>query len=338
MSTAQLSEMVETPLPTDGDFLYVDACLAPNPTAWHLTSQLAPGEALLQAGRLLASRTRRLVPFGRVPAYDKAIEAPADLLVFHHPIDLILQQLSALRQQFDLFYQPQLPPARWGNTLIGKNVYVAEGADVKACVLNTTEGPIIIERGALVMEGCLLRGPVYIGAHAVVKMGSHLYGGTSVGPRCTVGGELKNSVLMEGSNKAHHGYLGDSYIGTWCNLGAGTSNSNVKNNAGNVTLWQGGSDEGYAAGIKAGMIMGDFSRTAINTSLNTGTVVGICCSIHQHGLSAKYIPSFSWGPGHTYDAAKAVADAAAWKSLKNQQLSELEKQLILQVFHHTVAG
>jgi hypothetical protein len=86
------------------------------------------------------------------------------------------------------------------------------------------------------------------------------------------------------------------------------------------------------------MIMGDFSRTAINTSLNTGTVVGICCSIHQHGLSAKYIPSFSWGPGHTYDAAKAVADAAAWKSLKNQQLSELEKQLILQVFHHTVAG
>lgn len=337
LSTELLSEAGETPLPADAEVLCLDACLAPNPTAWQLASQLAPGEALLQAGRLLAVCTRQPAPFGQAPAYHTAIEAPADLPVFHHPIDLVLQQSLALRQQFDLFYQPQLPPAGWVNTLIGKNVYVAEGADVKACVLNTTDGPIIIETGALVMEGCLIRGPVYIGANAVVKMGSQLYGGTSVGPRCTVGGELKNSVLMEGSNKAHHGYLGDSYIGTWCNLGAGTSNSNVKNNARNVILWQQGSDQGYEAGIKAGTIMGDHSRTAINTSLNTGTVVGICCSIHQAGLSAKYIPSFSWGPGQTYDAGRAVADAATWKSLKNQQLSELEKQLILNAFNHNVA-
>ncbi len=337
VSAGLLNEAGTGPLADNDTYWCIDACLPPTPLAWQYIAQLVPGQALLQANRVLAVCTRQPIAYGHLPMYDSAVQASADLSVFHHPINLVQQQAQALRQQFDLFYQPQLPPAGWGNTLLGKNVYVGAGADVKACMLNTSEGPIVIEAGALVMEGCLIRGPVYIGANAVVKMGSQLYGGTSVGPRCTVGGEVKNSVLMEGSNKAHHGYLGDSYIGAWCNLGAGTSNSNVKNNAGNVTLWQGGSDEGYAAGIKAGTIMGDHSRTAINTSLNTGTVVGICCSIHQPGLSSKYVPSFSWGPGHTYDAAKAVADAAAWKLLKNQQLSDEEKQLILNAFNHNAA-
>ncbi|MCU0334142.1 MAG: sugar-1-phosphate guanyl transferase [Chitinophagaceae bacterium] len=337
LSTGLLSQVGEASMQEQSTGVCIDACLAPTTQAWQCVRQLAPGEALMQQGRVLAVGTVQPAPYGSLPAYHTAIEAPAGLVVFHHPIDLVMQQPLALRQQFDLFYQPQLPPTGWGNTLVGKNVYLGAGADVKACVLNTSEGPIVIEEGSLVMEGSLIRGPAFIGSKAVVKMGTQVYGGTSVGPRCTVGGELKNSILMEGSNKAHHGYLGDSYIGTWCNLGAGTSNSNVKNNAGSVTLWQGGTDHGYTAGIKAGTIMGDHSRTAINTSLNTGTVVGICCSIHQPGLSSKYIPSFAWGPGQTYHASKAVADAAAWKALKNEQLSEQEKQLILNAFNHNTA-
>lgn len=142
------------------------------------------------------------------------------------------------------------------------------------------------------MEGCLLRGPLAIGERTTVKMGTKIYGATTVGPKCTVGGEIKNSVFFGHSNKAHDGYLGDAVIGEWCNLGAGTSCSNVKNTASNVMVW---TPKGLMnAGKKCGVIMGDYSRTAINTSINTGTIIGVSSNVFGNGLTPKYIPSFSW--------------------------------------------
>jgi UDP-N-acetylglucosamine diphosphorylase / glucose-1-phosphate thymidylyltransferase / UDP-N-acetylgalactosamine diphosphorylase / glucosamine-1-phosphate N-acetyltransferase / galactosamine-1-phosphate N-acetyltransferase len=146
------------------------------------------------------------------------------------------------------------------------------------------------------MEGAMLRGPVSIGDRSIVKMGAAIYGATTIGPGCIVGGEIKNSIFFSYSNKAHDGYIGDAVIGSWCNLGAGTSCSNIRNTATPVKIWNIHQHCFMEAGLKCGLIMGDYSRCGINTSFNTGTVVGVCANIFQSGsLQPKYIPSFSWG-------------------------------------------
>lgn len=180
------------------------------------------------------------------------------------------------------------------------------------------------------MEGAVIRGPFALCEGAVVKMGARIYGATTIGPYSIVGGEIKNSVIQGYSNKAHDGYLGDSVIGEWCNLGAGTSNSNLKNNAGEVNVWHEQGQQFMNVGQKCGLLMGDYSRSAINTSFNTGTVTGICCNVFGNGLTPKYIPNFSWGVNDEpkYELEKAIVDIMNWKRLKNQQLgTEEEKQL-----------
>jgi UDP-N-acetylglucosamine diphosphorylase/glucosamine-1-phosphate N-acetyltransferase len=184
------------------------------------------------------------------------------------------------------------------------------------------------------MEGTLIRGPVAICNNAVIKMGTRLYGGTTIGPYCTAGGEIKNSVFFAYSNKAHDGYIGDSVIGEWCNLGAGTSNSNIKNTASPVVVYTPNGPK--TAGTKCGVIMGDYSRTAINTSINTGTVIGVCANVYGQGLTPKYIPSFSWGSEgvERYRLEKAFEDISNWKSFKGSELSESEKSFLQHIFAH----
>ncbi|HEY6954595.1 MAG TPA: putative sugar nucleotidyl transferase [Flavisolibacter sp.] len=214
------------------------------------------------------------------------------------------------------------------------DIFIEKGACVEHCFLNAEEGPIYIGRNALVMEGAMLRGPVAVCDKAVVKMGTRIYGATTIGPACTVGGEIKNSVFFANSNKAHDGYIGDSVIGEWCNMGAGTSNSNVKNNASNVMLWTPGGL--VSVGLKCGVIMGDYSRTAINTSINTGTVIGVSSNVISTGLTPKYIPSFSWGSEgvERYQFEKALIDIQNWKSLKQQSVSENEITILKHIFSH----
>ena len=163
-------------------------------------------------------------------------------------------------------------------------------------------------------------------------MGTKAYGGTSLGPYCVVAGEIKNSVLFGYSNKAHDGYLGDSVIGEWCNIGAGTTNSNLKNNAGIVKVWTPGGQ--LNAGNKCGVMMGDYSRTAINTAINTGTVIGVCCNVFGNGLTPKHIPNFSWGSDglKRYELEKALADIDSWKKLKRSSITESEKTILTYIF------
>jgi UDP-N-acetylglucosamine diphosphorylase/glucosamine-1-phosphate N-acetyltransferase len=198
-------------------------------------------------------------------------------------------------------------------------VYIEPGARLEHCILNTSEGPIWIGSDAVIMDGAMLRGPLAVCHHAVVKMGAAIYQGTTIGPYCTVGGEVKNSILMGWSNKAHEGYLGDAVIGYWCNLGAGTSASNVKNSGGPVMVHDEASGDRIAAGFKSGLIMGDFSRAAINTSFNTGTVVGICCSVHGHaGLTPTYIRNFTFG-NQRYQLEKLLEEIRNWMAFKGCQ-------------------
>lgn len=214
------------------------------------------------------------------------------------------------------------------------DIFIEKGAVVECCFLNAQNGPIYIGKGAQVMEGSMLRGPVAVCDGAVVKMGTRLYEGTTVGPKCTVGGEIKNSVLFSNSNKAHDGYMGDAVIGEWCNWGAGTSNSNIKNNASGVVVWT--PSGAVNVGLKCGVLMGDYSRTAINTSLNTGTVVGVCANVLGNGLSPKYIPSFSWGNDglQRYDLEKAYTDINNWKLLKGSAITSSEKAILKHIFDH----
>jgi UDP-N-acetylglucosamine diphosphorylase/glucosamine-1-phosphate N-acetyltransferase len=180
----------------------------------------------------------------------------------------------------------------------------------------------------------MIRGPFSLGENGCLKMGTKIYGATSIGPGSIAGGEIKNSVLFGYSNKAHDGYLGDSVIGEWCNLGAGTTNSNLKNNAGDVRIW---TQKGHlSAGKKCGVLMGDYSKTAINTSINTGTVIGACCNVFGSGLTPKYIPDFSWGSEGVkrYEFEKVIQDIDNWKKLKNSAITENEKSILKYIYQN----
>jgi UDP-N-acetylglucosamine diphosphorylase / glucose-1-phosphate thymidylyltransferase / UDP-N-acetylgalactosamine diphosphorylase / glucosamine-1-phosphate N-acetyltransferase / galactosamine-1-phosphate N-acetyltransferase len=196
------------------------------------------------------------------------------------------------------------------------NVWVEKDVQIDTTFLNTTYGPIYISKNATIQEGVCLRGPIYIGENTVIKMGATIYGTTFIGSNCIVGGEVKNSIIMDNSNKAHFGYLGDSIIGEWCNLGAGTSNSNIKNNASTVTITL--PTHKINAGNKMGCIMGNYSKTAIHTAINTGSVIGINCNVFCTGLTPKNIPHFSWGTeGEKYIFDKAVIEIEKWMAFKN---------------------
>ena len=267
-------------------------------------------------------RVSRVVPFTE------------ELLSIQYPWDIIRLNDLAIRQDFKLLTaRRKSQPIPRSNKVTGSSqVFIEKGAKVEHCIINATTGPVYIGKNAEIMEGCLIRGPFAMGEGSCLKMGTKVYGATTLGPYCVGGGEIKNSVLFGYSNKAHDGYLGDAVIGEWCNLGAGTSNSNLKNNASLVKVW---TTEGeVAAGPKCGVMMGDYSRTAINTSINTGTVIGACCNVFGSGLTPKYIPSFSWGSEgvNRYRFEKALADIQGWRKLKGAVISSDEKMILQYIF------
>lgn len=239
-----------------------------------------------------------------------------------------------LREDFDLITEQRisLPVSSTNQVINPAKIFVEAGATVEHCILNASAGPIYIGRNANVLEGCLIRGPFAICEGAVLKMGTRSYGATTIGPHCVVGGELKNVVLFEFSNKAHDGYLGDSVIGAWCNLGAGTSNSNMVNSAGLVKVWDNVAGTYVQVGQKSGLLMGDYSRAAINTSFNTGTTVGVSCNVFGAGFPPKLVRDFSWGT-ERYTFERAIEHIKNWKQLKGHTLDEGEEQLLHDLYH-----
>ncbi|MGI8638144.1 MAG: glucose-1-phosphate thymidylyltransferase, partial [Segetibacter sp.] len=217
-------------------------------------------------------------------------------------------------------------------------VFIEDGASIDHSILNASTGPIYIGKNAVIMEGCTIRGPFAMGEGAVLKMGTRIYGATTIGPYCMGGGEIKNSILTGYSNKAHDGYLGDSIIGEWCNLGAGTSNSNLKNTGGDVHLWNYAVKNYLPAGNKCGVIMGDYSRTAINSSINTGSVIGVCSNVFGASLLPNFIPDFTWGssPDNRYKFDSAIKDIDNWKKMKNKKISAGETQVLKHIFELSV--
>ncbi len=248
--------------------------------------------------------------------------------------DILHYNLSEIKKDFDLITKGRLTAAISStNKLTGSAIFLEPGAVVEHSYLNASEGPIYIGKDALVMEGSMIRGPFALGEKSVVKMGAKIYGATSIGPACVIGGEIKNSIIFGYSNKAHDGYLGDSIIGEWCNLGAGSTNSNMKNSGGSVKLWNPIKKTAINAGLKCGLMMGDYSRSAINTSFNTGTVVGPASHVFGNGATPSYLPSFSWGyEQEVYDFERAIQHIGKWKNLKGHALNDEEIKQLKNIF------
>jgi UDP-N-acetylglucosamine diphosphorylase / glucose-1-phosphate thymidylyltransferase / UDP-N-acetylgalactosamine diphosphorylase / glucosamine-1-phosphate N-acetyltransferase / galactosamine-1-phosphate N-acetyltransferase len=266
----------------------------------------------------------------------KSVEHDESLKVLQYPWQIFQLNDWAIRQDFELITtkRKSKPISKTNKLINASQIFIEPGAKVEHCILNASTGPIYIGKNALVMEGSMIRGPFALCEGAVVKMGSKIYGATTVGPYCSVGGEIKNAVLLGYSNKGHDGYLGDSVIGEWCNIGAGTSTSNIKNNCGDVKFWVDGDKKEINAGVKAGLLLGDYSKTAINSSFNTGTIVGVCCNVVANGLAPKYIPHFTWGSdGITkYKLSKALEDINKWKHLKGFAITERETKILTDIY------
>lgn len=266
----------------------------------------------------------------------KAIEFEDGFKEIKFPWNIFNLNAWAIGQDFSLLTEGRKSAEISGtnNVKCHEKIFLENSAKVECSFLNAEDGPIYIGKDAQVMEGCMLRGPLAICDGAVVKMGTRIYGATTIGPKSIVAGEIKNSVIFGHSNKAHDGYMGDSVIGEWCNWGAGTTNSNMKNTASPVVVWTPNGPENV--GLKCGVIMGDYTRTAINTAINTGTVIGACSHVFGNGLTPKYIHSFSWGSDgvQRYDLEKAFTDINNWKVLKGSSLASAEKIILKHIFDH----
>jgi UDP-N-acetylglucosamine diphosphorylase/glucosamine-1-phosphate N-acetyltransferase len=297
-------------------------------------SQLSPAENLVPANLVPSNAWIEAYISGQ--ANLESITDPELVHTLNFPWDIFKLNDWAIRQDFKAITNGR-KSAEIPSTVLAlnpENIFIEPGARLNFCTLNASTGPIYIGKNAEVMEGSTIRGPFAICENSVVKMGTRIYGATTVGPNSTVGGELKNVVIFGNSNKGHDGYLGDSVIGEWCNLGAGTSNSNLKNNAAEVKVWNMADRDWISAGDKCGLLMGDYSRSAINTSFNTGSVVGICANIFGAGLVPKHVSSFSWGAHSSavYSFDKAIEHISNWKKLKKQVLSKDEIQRLKHIF------
>ncbi|MEO8151180.1 MAG: GlmU family protein [Bacteroidia bacterium] len=246
----------------------------------------------------------------------------------------------ALRADFDLITAGRKSQHIYApNQLIGfENIFIEEGAKVYASILNATAGPIYIGKNAEVMEGNLIRGPFSLGENSTLKMGSKIYGATTIGNDCKVGGELNNSVIFGFSNKAHEGYLGNSVIGEWCNLGADTNTSNLKNNYSNVKVWSFAEGKYIDTGLQfCGLAMGDHSKCSINTQFNTGTVAGVCANIFGEGFPPKNIANFSWGGAkgfEKFELDKAIEIAGRVYTRRNMTFDETEQRIFEYLYKH----
>jgi len=256
------------------------------------------------------------------------------LKIFQYPWQIVEYNDWAIRADFELLSSEHndVQLNETNKCINSKNIFIEPGANINYSIINAETGPVFISKNATIMEGCLIRGPFFLGENSVLKMGSKIYGATSIGSNCIVGGEIKNSILLDNSNKAHDGYLGDSFIGSWCNLGAGTSNSNVKNSGNNIFFEDNLNQSKVNAGFKAGLIMGDYSRCAINTSFNSGTIVGVSCNIFSNQLTEKNIENFSWG-NEQYLLDKAIKHIGNWKKMKNSVFSNDEIETLKNIFN-----
>ncbi len=331
------------PLHIEQNNLFIAGHVLPTPDLLDKIAQLQPKDCLTFNGRLIAAFIPgMLFPQSRkIPFNDLEITELDHIQSIQRPADIFLQNEAQIQADFDIITQGRTSqPLPEATRLIGHHpVFIEEGAEVLALSINTTDGPVYIGKNALIMEGAVLRGPVAFCESAVAKMGAKIYKGTTIGPWSKVGGEISNTVFFGYSNKGHDGYLGNSVIAEWCNFGAGSSNSNLKNNYSPIKVWDYTQNDFVQTGlIFHGLIMGDHSKCGINSMFNTGTVVGVHANIALSIFPPKFIPSFSWNVDAAttiYLLPQAIETAKRVLARRNIELTKADHSIIEHVFRLT---
>ena len=320
--------------------IMINASYLPNLELVDIIQDLGANQAVFKDDEVIAFFTKDTQDDIDFDQYE-AIEFNQDIIKIEHTWDIFSRNGDAIQADFNLLTKDrtsQTIPAS-NNIIAPENIFLEEGAKIEFATLNASGGPIYIGKHAEIMEGALIRGPFALCESAGVKLGAKIYGPTTVGPHSKVGGEVSNSVIFGYSNKGHDGFLGNSVLGEWCNLGADTNNSNLKNNYAEVRLWD-YQTEGFAkTGLQfCGLMMGDHSKCGINTMFNTGTVVGVSANIFGSGFPRNFVPSFSWGGSGgftTYLTKKAFEVAGVVMARRKLQFSEQDKAILEHVFEET---
>ena len=303
LETSEISYLTEDflqekfPKPEKKESLFIVPNFLPNENVLNQIKDLKLGEALVYENELLAAKVD--MDNFSLNQIEKMTDIHEELLLFKQPTDLFSFNEKAIDFDFELLTKGRASQELSAtNGFLGnaEDLFIEEGATIEFSTLNTKTGKIYIGKNAEVMEGCNLRGPIALCEDSKFNLGAKIYGATTIGPHCKVGGEVNNIVIFGYSNKGHDGFVGNSVIGEWCNLGADTNSSNLKNNYASVKLWNYRTKRFVDTGLQfAGLIMGDHSKTAINTQFNTGTVVGVAANIFKSGFPPNLIENFSWG-------------------------------------------
>lgn len=333
------------PAKVEHDNLLINSACIPTESLISFAQNLNLNESLTFKGELIAARLDKTQfenlinnePADEIRSIDISNERDC-IIKISHPYEIFSLNGSEIKRDFELITNGRTSaPLSSTNKNIGSHpIFMEKGAVAECCIFNTTEGPIYLGKDSLVMEGSIIRGPFGIGEKSVIKMGAKIYANTSAGPGCKIGGEVSNVVFQANSSKAHDGYLGNSVIGEWCNIGAGSNSSNLKNNYEEVKLWSYPSEKFEKTGLQfCGLIFGDHSKCAIDTQFNTGTVVGVNANIFGAGFPRNFIPSFSWGGNSgfsTYDIKKAIETAERVMARRNVKLTTDDVKILEYTF------
>lgn len=318
----------------------INASFLPNPVLVEMIQNLNPNEAIILDEEIIAFYTTDTQEEINFDAYE-LIDYEGEFLRIENTWDIFSKNDAAIREDFVFITADRTsqPIPKSVNVISPENIFIEEGAKLEFVTLNASTGPIYIGKNAEIMEGSVIRGPFALCESGRVKLGSKVYGATTVGPHSVIGGEVNNSVLFGYSNKGHDGFLGNSVLGEWCNIGADSNNSNLKNNYEEVRLWS-YETEGFAkTGLQfCGLMMGDHSKCGINTMFNTGTVIGVSTNIFGAGFPRNFVPSFSWGGAagfSTYLTSKAFQTAKIVMARRNVAFSEEDAKILEHVFEET---
>jgi len=318
----------------------INASFLPNAILAEMVSNLQSNQAIFKGDEVIAFYTSENQEEVDFDSYE-IIEFDGDCIRIQNSWDIFSKNDAAIREDFQLVTEDRKsqPIPRSVNAIAKENIFIEEGAKLEFVTLNASSGPIYIGKNSEIMEGAVIRGPLALCENSQVKMGAKIYGATTVGPQSRVGGEVKNAVLFSNSNKGHEGFLGDSVLGEWCNIGADTNTSNLKNNYDEVKLWSYETENFAKTGLQfCGLMMGDHSKCGINTMFNTGTVVGVSANIFGSGFPRNFVPSFSWGGAAgftTYLTKKAFETARLVMSRRNIEFDDKEAAILEQVFEET---
>ncbi len=328
------------PLVHKEDNLLVNGAVCPDQRLVDTIKALPAGYYLVHDQLLVAARR----PDGEMRE-SNIVQHEHAITVIDKPWRIFRENAGQIRIDFEILTRGRKSATitdPYTRTYNESNIFLEEGVDLKAAVLNAESGPIYLGKNSAVQEGAVVRGAFALGEGSMLNMGAKVRGDTTIGPFCKVGGEISNSVIFGYSNKAHDGFMGNSVMGEWCNLGADTNTSNMKNTYDVVKVWNHGLRKYEKTDLQfCGLLMGDHGKSGINTMFNTGTVVDVCSTVYGHGYPRTYVPSFSWGGAsgfEVHDLDKALATAERVMSRRNIPMTSDDREILKHIYETTASS